>query len=202
MIASKIRISLIVFFIITFVIIINPTFISASEMNVWYLEEILQEEKLSDVGQKIPDLAVTDQKQEKMNILDLEGKVLIAFWASWCPYSQNQLLFFRRYHSQLSEMINLVLINYRETKEEVKEFIEENDLEDFKILIDEEELAGNFYNVEDTPTLYFVDSDDYLRIWHKGAETNIGHIKSYIDRTKDFRKAPLLDGEILSAPEL
>lgn len=51
----------------------------------FYLLDLFEKIKLTDIGQKAPDFELPSQNGERVRLSSFEGKyVLLDFWASWC----------------------------------------------------------------------------------------------------------------------
>ncbi len=127
-----------------------------------------------------PDFTLRTLDGKQVTLSDLRGRpVLINFWATWCPPCRLEMPAMQRvYERHKDEGLVILAVNYRETEEQVRPFVEELGLT-FSILLDRDGNVANQYRVLGLPTTYFVDRTGRVRQVRVGAmsedfmETNV-----------------------------
>lgn len=111
-----------------------------------------------------PEFTVVNNEGEEVSISEFKGKkVIINFWASWCPPCIEEMPEFQLLHNELDpDETVLLAINLtdgqRETKTLANNFLAENNL-DLNVLYDT--LGNAFYefNVTSIPQTFFLDEE-------------------------------------------
>lgn len=111
-----------------------------------------------------PEFTVVNNEGEEVSISEFKGKkVIINFWASWCPPCVEEMPEFQILHNELDpEETVLLAINLtdgqRETKTLANNFLAENNL-DMNVLYDTQGNAFYEFNVTSIPQTFFLDED-------------------------------------------
>lgn len=112
-----------------------------------------------EVGNTAPDFELQTLTGEKSRLSDFRGKkVMINFWATWCPPCRAEMPDMEKFHQDKD--IVILAINLTETEntlQQVEDFIEEYNLT-FPILLDEKIEVAELYMVQPIPTSYMIDS--------------------------------------------
>lgn len=118
------------------------------------------DEALIDENVKAEDFTLTTIDGEEVSLSDYEGKnVLLAFFATWCPtcnYEMDELNKFSKTKNDNLEIIAVNLTSQEQSKEDVKKFVEEKDIQ-FNVLLDEDSELMEIYNIFTIPTNYLID---------------------------------------------
>lgn len=120
-----------------------------------------------NVGERVPDFTVNDLEGNPISLSDFHGKkVLLNFWASWCPPCRAEMPYMERiYQEYKKDDIAIVAVNMLTTEksiDDVHQFIEDFELS-FPIPVDEEGELGETFEIMSYPTSYFIDSDGVIR---------------------------------------
>jgi peroxiredoxin len=114
-----------------------------------------------DKGDKAPDFELTTLDGEKVKLSDYKGeKVLLNFWATWCPPCRAEMPDMQKLHDKHDD-VNILAVNLSGTEsgeEKIRDFIDELDLS-FTIPLDTEMEISQMYEVVAYPTTYMIDSD-------------------------------------------
>jgi len=130
-------------------------------------DEVLVTDAISKLKVKTPftpEFTVVNNEGEEVSISDYKGKkVIINFWASWCPPCVEEMPEFQILHNELDpEETVLLAINLtdgqRETKTLANNFLAENNL-DMNVLYDTQGNAFYEFNVTSIPQTFFLDED-------------------------------------------
>ncbi|MEK3907802.1 peroxiredoxin family protein [Oceanobacillus sp. FSL W7-1309] len=113
----------------------------------------------TEVGQKAPDFKLITSDGETVQLSDFKGKrVLLNFWASWCPPCREEMPDLERFYQDKDAVVLAVnLTNMEMNKKTVNEFIETYGLT-FPVLMDEEGQVSRLYRISPIPTTYMIDT--------------------------------------------
>lgn len=118
-------------------------------------------------GEKAPDFQQRTLAGEEMALSDLEGKkVIINFWATWCPPCKAEMPHMQDfYHNQKENNVEILAVNLTETEKDernIKNFVQDYGLT-FPVLLDRSGEIGKTYQAITIPTSYFIDSKGIIR---------------------------------------
>ncbi|WP_332650312.1 TlpA family protein disulfide reductase [Lysinibacillus sp. 54212] len=119
-------------------------------------------------GQIAPDFTLKTLDGESVTLSALKGKkVILNFWASWCPPCKAEMPHLQSYYDQYAEEDNVVLLAANATfsdkgAENVQTFVNSYKLT-FPILLMEDESVVNLYQVLSLPTTYFIDTEGRIQ---------------------------------------
>lgn len=125
-----------------------------------------------DIGQTAPDFELTTLDGEKVKLSDFRGqKVLLNFWATWCPPCRKEMPDMEKLHNNTDVKILAVNLTGTESDiDEVKSFIDELELT-FTVPLDEESDISDQFEVVAYPTTYMIDPDGRIQYKSLGALT-------------------------------
>lgn len=121
------------------------------------------------VGEQAPDFELSTLEGEKIRLSDLEGqKVILNFWASWCPPCKKEMPEMQSFYEAYHEEIVILAVNTAEKNpDNAKKFVEENGFT-FPILIDDDsKIGGDIYKALALPTTYFIGTDGKIQLERK-----------------------------------
>ncbi|OZI10446.1 thiol-disulfide oxidoreductase [Bacillaceae bacterium SAS-127] len=116
------------------------------------------------LGEKAPDFTVKTIAGEEVSLSDYEGqKVILNFWATWCPPCKAEMPHMQNYYEKEAEKNNveILAVNLTENdkgKEAVADFAKQYELT-FPILLDEEGTLAKQYEAFTIPTTYVLNTD-------------------------------------------
>jgi len=112
-------------------------------------------------GNLAPDFELETLDGETVKLSDFRGeKVLLNFWATWCPPCRAEMPDMQKYHENHEDGV-ILAVNLLETEnssKNVEKFIDEYGIT-FTVLSDETTTVGNMYNAQQLPTSYLIDSE-------------------------------------------
>lgn len=128
-------------------------------------DEVSSTEGLENIGLErgkvAPDFTLETLQGEMISLSDFRGeKVLLNFWASWCPPCHAEMPDLTRFHESYDDAV-IVSVNVTETEkslDDVHEFLDEYDAS-FVVLLDETLRVSNLYGAHQLPTTYLIDSE-------------------------------------------
>ena len=104
-----------------------------------------------------------DFSGNEMNLDNYLGKlIIINFWATWCvPCIHEMPELNKAYTSFKNDDVEIIAINFAETRSEVDEFVNKYHLE-FPILLDKYGDVSQDYRVRNLPVTYFISPDGII----------------------------------------
>ena len=115
-----------------------------------------------------PEFTIYNGENEEVTLADYKGKkVILNFWASWCPPCVFEMPEFQALHEVLNpEETVLLAVNLtdgqRETKALADKFIEENDLT-LNVLYDTTGSAFYEFKVSSIPQTFIIDEEGIVQ---------------------------------------
>lgn len=119
-------------------------------------------------GEKAPDFQLTTLEGEEVKLSDYQGKkVLLNFWATWCPPCRAEMPHMQTYYDEQAKDENVVILAVNLTTEDkglgkIEDFVEEFGLE-FSIPMDENGDVGALYQAVSIPTSYAIDTEGRIQ---------------------------------------
>lgn len=117
-------------------------------------------------GQPAPDFELVTLEGETVKLSDYKGKkVILNFWATWCPPCKAEMPhmqeFYEKNKEQGIEILAVNLTNLDNGKTDIKKFVEEYELT-FTVPLDEEGGVGMQYQTFTIPTSYIIDTSGVI----------------------------------------
>lgn len=117
-------------------------------------------------GQPAPDFELVTLEGETVKLSDFKGKkVILNFWATWCPPCKAEMPhmqeFYEKNQEQGIEILAVNLTNLDNGKPDIKSFVEDYELT-FPIPLDEEGVVGMQYQTFTIPTSYIIDTSGVI----------------------------------------
>ena len=105
-----------------------------------------------------PDFTLEDLSGKPWRLRELRGKVVfLNFWATWCIPCRQEMPTMEKLHRDFKgQGLEVVAINFRETKKEVQKFFDELGLT-FTALLDRDGKVSEEYGAWSIPLSYFIN---------------------------------------------
>ena len=115
-------------------------------------------------GSPAPDFTLKTFAGQDVSLKELRGKrVLINFWASWCPPCLRETPDLKAAYNQLrEENVTFIGIGTQDETDKLKQFSDENSLS-YTIVEDPKGTVGDSYGVLGLPTTILLDSQGIVR---------------------------------------
>lgn len=126
-------------------------------------EVTLDEEVGLEKGQLAPDFTLQNMQGEEVTLSDLRGKrVVLNFWATWCPPCEAEMPHMQKYYEQYKkednvEIIGVNLTYANEKVERVEQFLKSYNIS-FPILLEQNEMVAQQYQIITIPSTYMIDT--------------------------------------------
>ncbi|MBM7703781.1 TlpA family protein disulfide reductase [Metabacillus iocasae] len=114
-----------------------------------------------ETGKKAPVFKLRVLGGEEVSLSDYQGKkVILNFWATWCPPCKAEMPEMQKFYNQYSDDVEILAVNLtssEQTVDAVNQFLQERGFT-FPVLLDEkEEVSSKQYKILTIPTTYFID---------------------------------------------
>jgi len=136
------------------------------------------------LGESAPDFELRSLTGEVVKLSDYKGqKVMINFWATWCPPCEAEMPDIEMLHQQFPDY-KILAINV-DPENDIEGYIEQRGLT-FPVLLEEKDQSGRgftekAYGVTGYPTTFFIDEQGILRKTRIGA-MNFETMKSIMEK--------------------
>lgn len=114
-------------------------------------------------GETAPDFELETLDGEIVRLSELRGeKVILNFWASWCPPCREEMPEMQKFYDDYKDDIKVIAVNYNEKDQKVIDFLDEYGYT-FPMPLDRDGSVGNEYGVLTLPTTYFIGTDGIIQ---------------------------------------
>lgn len=121
-----------------------------------------------EINQMAPDFELATLNGGTVRLSDYRGKkVVLNFWASWCPPCRVEMPYMENYYKEYKDIENVEILAVNMTElergrsEKVGEFVDEHQLT-FPILLDEIGAVMDLYKVMIYPTTYIISAEGII----------------------------------------
>lgn len=121
-------------------------------------------EEIPRIGYKAPSFSLQGLDGETYSLNDLNGRpVVINFWASWCSPCKAEAPELVKLYQKYGEQIEIYAVNLtaNDSVSNAKAFAN-NYKFTFPVLLDEDAVAAQKYNIAPIPTTFFVNNEGII----------------------------------------
>lgn len=118
-------------------------------------------------GNKAPDFQLQTLDGKEIRLSDMQGKkVILNFWATWCPPCKAEMPHMQEfYHEQSDNKVEILAVNLTTAEKnpnDVGNFVENYRLT-FPVLLDTDGSLGKTYQAFTIPTSYVIDTKGFIQ---------------------------------------
>ena len=131
-------------------------------------EVALGEQVGLEKNQLAPDFTLFNLEDEEVTLSDLQGKrVVLNFWATWCPPCEAEMPHMQKYYDKYSEEDNVEIVGVnltygKEKVERVEQFLQSYDIT-FPVVLQPDDAVEEQYGIITLPTTYFIDREGKIQ---------------------------------------
>ncbi|MBP9733643.1 MAG: TlpA family protein disulfide reductase [Candidatus Omnitrophica bacterium] len=128
---------------------------------------------------KLKDLA---GKTVRVSSFRDKSPVLLAFWATWCPYCMKQIANLNQLEDAFGpDELAVLAVNSREGRGKVLEYVKQRGIR-YRVLLDAKGLVTEKYGVSGFPFMVLIDTNGNIAATDYGVTTRlVDKIRSIID---------------------
>lgn len=122
---------------------------------------VMQEDPGLLPGDLAPNFQLTTLEGETVKLSDYRGeRVMLNFWATWCGPCRAEMPDMQKFHEDTDIVILAVNLTKSQAGEveKVPTFVEDFGIT-FTILMDDQDIAKNLYQIQPIPTNFLINSD-------------------------------------------
>ena len=130
-------------------------------------------------GKPAPDFALTDLDGKEHKLSDYKGKkVLLVFWATWCPPCRKEIPDLIELRETVSEDKLAMLAISNEKPDLVKSFVAQANL-NYTVLLDQGTLPSPYNTINAIPSSFFIDPEGKIKLATSGL-VSLSEIKAIL----------------------
>ncbi|MGE7769425.1 peroxiredoxin family protein [Viridibacillus arvi] len=120
------------------------------------------------IGELAPDFELETLEGKKVKLSDFRGKkVILNFWATWCPPCKAEIPHMQKYYEKYAEEDNFEIVavnltSYKESVKYVKKFVKTYEMT-FPVLLDTKGEQMDAYEIYVVPTTYYLDTKGVIQ---------------------------------------
>ncbi len=133
-------------------------------------------------GFAAPDFTLPTLDGQRVSLHDLRGDVvLLNFWATWCAPCKAEMPALQRvYADEKGRGLRVLAVTVETNTATVGNFVQHYGL-DFTVLLDGGAQVSRLYQVQGTPTTFFIDRQGVIRSVVVGGPMSEGLIRSKVE---------------------
>lgn len=134
-------------------------------------------------GDIAPDFMLKTLSGEEVNLSDYRGKkVMLNFWATWCPPCRAEMPDMQKVHEDREDVVILAAnqVHTESSPDDIAPFLDEMGI-DFTVLLDENGVVGPMYHAKALPRTYLINSDGRIHHVQQGPMNYDTMIKTFND---------------------
>lgn len=117
-------------------------------------------------GQVAPDFSLTTLEGETVTLSEYKGKkVILNFWATWCPPCKAEMPHMQNFHETYGEDVEIIAVNLTDKDsglDKIQQFIDDYELT-FSVPLDEAGEVGTTYQAITIPTSYILTTEGTIQ---------------------------------------
>ncbi len=129
-----------------------------------YLGYIERDGDASDKGALAPDFRLLDLEGQPHQLSEIDGPIVLNFWASWCEPCIEEMPEFELVNQEAAGRVTFVGVNDGESLETAREFAYEVTEVSYLVLLDPtKSMTDGPYPLVGRPTTYFIGGDGIIK---------------------------------------
>jgi peroxiredoxin len=133
----------------------------------------------AEAGKPAPPFTLVNLDGKEVKLADYQGKkVMLNFWATWCPPCKAEMPAMQQLYEQAGSRYEILAVNI-DPENDVAGFVNEYELT-FPILLDKTGAVNSEYGIISIPTTFLIDENGKMQKQHIGMMT--------LEQMKEFMK--------------
>ena len=118
-----------------------------------------------EIGNLAPDFSLKDINDKVWKLSDFRGKIVIVnFWFTTCVPCNEEMPYLQGIQASDDwSDVKIFAINYKETEQAVRSFLQDNPQYEFTVLLDPDGAVNERYDVSTWPTTFFIDAEGIIQ---------------------------------------
>ncbi|BCS80704.1 TlpA family protein disulfide reductase [Anaerocellum diazotrophicum] len=142
--------------------------------------QIMSRSKENTAAEGIVNFKLVSVDGKEYSLLDFRGrKVVLNFFATWCPPCRAEIPDFERFHRENKDVV-LIGINIQEDKATVEEFLNSMGVS-YPVLLDKDGKVSAQFGIEGIPTTFLIDENGRIIAKNVGMMT-YEQLKNFTDK--------------------
>lgn len=137
------------------------------------------------IGQPAPAFSLTDTQGQVWDNESLKGKrVILHFWASWCPPCKREIPIVENAWQEWlqAEDVQLIGVAFQDRPEDALAFAQEKKIT-FPIAVENTSQAAQAYQISGVPASYLIDEEGNLANFQIGPFPNLTSIMIWVQKS-------------------
>ena len=138
-----------------------------------------------EIGRPAPAFKLPDIMGQEITLDQYKGKiVMLDFWATWCGPCRMTMPLLEKLQKEYPNNLVLLAINLQESKNEVREYMRQQNLNSH-VLLDEKGSLGEIYGTDAIPMQVLIDKEGIVRDIKTGFSPSIlSQLRAEIERLR------------------
>lgn len=117
----------------------------------------------AEVGAQAPDFSLLTTSGDTLALSDLRGQpVVLTFWYTGCGWCKYQMPFFQTAYEEMGQEVKIIAIDIGESGSLIQQFAEYYGYT-FTFALDYDGSVMSAYDVQGTPTNFFIDASGVIK---------------------------------------
>ncbi len=138
-----------------------------------------------EIGRPAPGFKLPDLMGQEISLDQYRGKtVMLDFWATWCGPCRMTMPLLEKLQKEYANNLVLLAINLEETKDVVREYMRQQNLNSH-VLLDEQGSLGKIYGTDAIPMQVLIDKEGIVRDIKTGfSPSMMSQLRAEIERLR------------------
>jgi len=124
---------------------------------------------ITEEVKKAPDFSLNSVDGKVIKLSDYKGKkVILNFWASWCPPCRAEIPDFVAFYNENKDKIEIIGVAVGSKEEDVKKIIKQFNIS-YPVCMSDGKVENLYGGINAVPTTFIIDENGYIKTKRIGA---------------------------------